>query len=84
IRAGTMDPQFEQVMDMLKPGQISQPFSTSSGWHLVQVIKRRQVDNAKNLAKEEARQQAYGQKADAYIKTWIKQVRAEAYIKIMK
>jgi peptidyl-prolyl cis-trans isomerase SurA len=71
-------------MSSLKPGQISAPFATSSGWHLVQVINRRKVDNSKNFVREQARQLAYGHKADEALKVWLKQVRAEAYIKIMQ
>jgi peptidyl-prolyl cis-trans isomerase SurA len=82
IKSGTMEPAFEQAIDPLKPGQISQPFATSAGWHLVQVLNRRKVDNSKNYLREHARQQAYGQKADAALKIWLKQIRAEAYIKI--
>jgi peptidyl-prolyl cis-trans isomerase SurA len=83
IKTGTMEPGFEQAMASLKPGQTSQPFATSAGWHLVQVLKRRTADNSKNFAREQARQQAYGHKADEAIKVWLKQMRAETYIKIM-
>ena len=83
IKSGTMEPAFEQAMTSLKPGQISQPFATSAGWHLIQVINRRSVDNSKNFAREQARQLAYGRKADEAIKVWLKQIRAEAYVKIM-
>jgi peptidyl-prolyl cis-trans isomerase SurA len=82
IKSGTMEPAFEQAMESLKSGQISQPFATSAGWHLVQVLNRRKMDNSKHYLREYARQQAYGQKADAALKIWLKQIRAEAYVKI--
>lgn len=81
VRPGMFDQTFEQIIDQLKPGQISQPFATSTGWHLVQVIKRRQVEEKRDPFKEEARQQIYAKKSAEVTKLWLKQLKADAYIK---
>ncbi|MGH8119195.1 MAG: peptidylprolyl isomerase, partial [Gammaproteobacteria bacterium] len=49
INPGTMVPEFEEQMNQLQPGQISDPFQTQYGWHIVQVMERRDHDNSEDL-----------------------------------
>ncbi|MBI3229886.1 MAG: peptidylprolyl isomerase [Burkholderiales bacterium] len=41
-----LDPTFETQMDQLKPGEISQPFKSQFGWHIVQVVERKTVQDS--------------------------------------
>ncbi len=36
--------EYEAVTDELEPGEISEPFRTQFGWHIVEVLERRTVD----------------------------------------
>ncbi len=38
---GEMDPDFEQAVFQLKPGEISPPFATKWGWHIAQMLSRK-------------------------------------------
>lgn len=82
IKPGTIDPNFEEIMNQLKPGEISQPFATQYGWHIIQVLARRQVDNRKDFYRDQARQIIFKRKAEEAIQTWLQELRGQAYIKI--
>lgn len=83
IKPGMVDPVFEETMNKLKPGEVSQPFASQYGWHIIQVVARRTIDNSKDLLREQARQIAFKRKADEAIQTWLQELRGQAYIKIM-
>lgn len=82
VKPGMLDPKFEEVMNKLKPGEISQPFASSFGWHLVQVTARRKIDDTKNSVHEQARQIIFKRKAEAALQSWLDELRSQAYIKI--
>jgi peptidyl-prolyl cis-trans isomerase SurA len=81
-RPGKMVPKFERVMDSLKPGEISQPFQTQFGWHIVQVMSRREHDNTLDSQREKARQQIGKRKSEEAIETMLRQLRSDAYVEI--
>ncbi len=73
-------PQFEAVMNDLAPGQTSEPFQTQFGWHIVQVIERRNHDNTADLQKSKAREAIRQRKGDEQLQAWLRMLRDEAYI----
>ena len=80
---GDMVPLFEQQMDALQPNQISEPFKTQFGWHIVQVLERRDFDNTEEVMKNNARMELRKQKADEAIELWLRRLRDEAYVEIL-
>jgi peptidyl-prolyl cis-trans isomerase SurA len=80
---GDMVPAFEQQMDDLQPNQISEPFKTQFGWHIVQVLERRDHDNTEEVMKNNARMELRKQKADEAIELWLRRLRDEAYVEIL-
>jgi peptidyl-prolyl cis-trans isomerase SurA len=80
---GDMVPEFEEVMDSLPPEQISEPFRTQFGWHIVQVLERRDYDNTEEVMKNNARMELRKQKADEAIELWLRRLRDEAYVEIL-
>ena len=54
LSPGTTVPIFEEEMNKLKPGEISEPFMTQFGWHIVQVMSRRKYDNTKQFQRSQA------------------------------
>lgn len=82
LKPGMVDPTFEEVMNKLKIGEVSQPFATRYGWHIIQVLARRQIDNQKDFYKDQARQIIFKRKAEEAVQAWLQELRSQAYIKI--
>lgn len=79
---GATVPEFQQVMDTLEPGQISEPFRSRFGWHLVQVLERRQRDATDEALREQARQLVFQRKLEEATAAWVRRLREEAYVEI--
>lgn len=77
---GKMVPEFEDVMDKLKAGEISQPFESRFGWHLIQVLSRRDYDDTESYLKNQARQLIHKRKVTEETEHWIRRIRDEAYV----
>ncbi len=80
VSPGELVPKFEQEMNSLKPGEISQPFRTRFGWHIVQVMARRTRDNTQDFLRAQAREQIHKRKADEALQNWLRQLRDESYV----
>lgn len=80
VSPGTMVPAFEEEMNKLKPGEISEPFLTQFGWHIVQVLSRRNHDNTKQFQRSQAINLIRKRKTEEAIQDWLRRLRAEAYI----
>ena len=80
LSPGDTVPQFEAAMSELAPNQISQPFKSSFGWHIVQVNERRSQDTTEELMQLKAKQKLRERKADEAVKQWLRKLRDEAYI----
>ena len=80
VNPGMMVPAFEEQMNKLKPGEISQPFLTQFGWHIVQVMSRRQHDSTSEYQHSQAIQIIRKRKTDEAVQDWLRRLRAEAYV----
>jgi len=77
---GTFVPEFEQVLSELKVNEISQPFRSQFGWHIVQVLGRRQFDNTDELKRRNAAETIRASHADEETELWMRKLRDEAYV----
>lgn len=77
---GTFVPEFESTLASLKENEISEPFRSQFGWHIVQLLGRRQFDTTE----ESLRSRAFGQlresKADEETELWLRRLRDEAFV----
>ncbi|MES9993257.1 MAG: peptidylprolyl isomerase [Candidatus Thiodiazotropha sp.] len=80
---GDLVTQFEEQMDALEIGDISQPFKTPFGWHIVQPLERRQHDNTEEAMKNRARLEIQKQKSEEAIALWLRRLRDEAYVEVL-
>jgi len=80
LNPGDFVPEFEEVMDSLSKNQVSKPFKSRYGWHIVQVLARRQHDNTKKAIRVKAEQQIRKRKFEAELQSWQRQLREEAYV----
>ena len=77
---GTFVPEFEKELESLAENQISQPFRTQFGWHIIQLLGRRQFDNTDELRRQRAFMQLRESKADEETELWLRRLRDEAYV----
>ena len=82
VSPGDLVPAFEEVMGQLKINQVSAPFQTQFGWHIVQVLERRDYDNSAELKKTRARDEIRQRKIEEETQTWLRQMRDEAFVEL--
>lgn len=82
INPGDTVPQFESAMAPLEPGQVSKPFKSPFGWHIIQVDERRTQDTTDELMRLKARKAVRERKANEAIEAWLRQLRDESYVEI--
>jgi peptidyl-prolyl cis-trans isomerase SurA len=80
LSPGETVPEFERAMNALKPGEISQPILSPFGYHLIQVIERRDQDVTKERQRQLARQALRERKIDEAQEEWIRQLRDGAFV----
>lgn len=79
---GQFVPEFEQAMDALAIGGVSDPVVSRFGVHLIQVLERRQVTLDAKQQREQARNVLREQKFDEAYQDWLRDLRARAYIEM--
>jgi peptidyl-prolyl cis-trans isomerase SurA len=77
---GTFVPEFEKQLAQLQPDEISQPFRTQFGWHIIQLLGRRQYDTTQDMMRQQAFQRIREAKADEETELWLRRLRDEAYV----
>ncbi|MCZ6525861.1 MAG: peptidylprolyl isomerase [Gammaproteobacteria bacterium] len=80
VGPGDLVPQFEQIMDTLAPGEISNPFKTQFGFHIVQVLERREHDSTEDVKRAKARNAIRQRKMEEARENWLREMRDEAYV----
>ena len=82
INPGDTVPDFEKAMNALQPGEISAPIQSPFGWHLIQVLERRDQDVTQERQKLMARQAIRERKAEEAFQDWVRQIRDSAYVEL--
>ena len=80
VGAGQFVPEFEQAMNALRPGEMSQPLVSRFGVHLIRLEERRQVALSEREQRDMARELLREQKADEALKAWSEEVRGRAFV----
>ncbi len=80
VNPGEMVPSFEAAMNALKPGEVSPPVESPFGWHLVQVLERREKDVTDEVQRMQARQALFERRAGPAFEDWMEQLRGQAFI----
>jgi peptidyl-prolyl cis-trans isomerase SurA len=79
---GELVPAFEQAMNQLGVGEVSDPVRTEFGWHLIQVIERRQAQLSAEKQREFARAALRERKLEEAYEDWLRQIRDAATVEI--
>ena len=77
---GQLVPKFEQQMKKLQSGEVSPPFQTDFGWHIVQVLERREHDNTESFKRDKARDIIRKRKIQEARQSWLRDMRENAYV----
>jgi peptidyl-prolyl cis-trans isomerase SurA len=77
---GTFVPEFEKQLAQLQPDEISMPFRTQFGWHIIQLLGRRQFDTTDEQIRKNAFVALREAKADEETELWLRRLRDEAYV----
>lgn len=80
VDPGATVPEFQAAMDKLQPGEISKPFQSQFGWHIVQVLGRRQGELSEEARKNQAYEAIYQRKSEEVIEHWLSQLKDAAFI----
>lgn len=75
-------PKVAEVLTTLKDEEISQPFQTEAGWHLIQMLGKREQDKTREAQREQARQAIQERKADEEYDNFLRTLRSEAYVEV--
>ena len=77
------DPQFADAVAKLKVGEISEPFQSHYGWHIAELLGRRNHDETQEVKRLNAMQAIRASKADENTELWLQHLRDDAYVKVM-
>lgn len=79
---GQMVPEFEQMMQITAVGEISDPFRTEFGWHILEVEERREQDMTDKAVRNRAMNYLHNRKYQEELDAWLRQIRDEAFVDI--
>jgi peptidyl-prolyl cis-trans isomerase SurA len=80
VSPGDMVPEFEVAMNELAPGEVSSPFKTQFGIHIVQVLERREHDSTEDVKRAKAREAIRQRKLEEAHQNWLREMRDDAYV----
>jgi peptidyl-prolyl cis-trans isomerase SurA len=79
---GAFVPEFEEVANNAKIGDITEPFKTRFGWHILEVMDRRTYDNTEELKESSCIQRVRNGKLEEETELWMRRIRDEAFVDI--
>lgn len=82
VSPGMMVPEFDKLMQSSPVNEISKPFQTQFGWHILQVTGTRQQDMTSEYQKRMARQILGERQFESEYDGWLRELRANTYIEI--
>ncbi|SHM67932.1 peptidylprolyl isomerase [Phytopseudomonas punonensis] len=82
IDPNALVPEFREVMNNTASGEVSKPFKSQFGWHVLQVMGRRATDSSEQMREQQALNLLRNRKYEEELQTWLRQIRDEAYVEI--
>lgn len=79
---GKFVPEFEQTMNNIEIGEVSEPFRSQFGWHMLQVTERRHQDFTDEVRRNQAENMLRQRKFEEELQIWLQEIRDEAYVEI--
>ena len=79
---GMFVPEFEETMNSIALNEISAPFASQFGWHILQVTERRNQDFSSEILRNRAQNMLRERKYEEELQVWLQEIRDEAFIEI--
>ncbi len=80
IDPNALVPEFREVMNNTPAGELSKPFKSPYGWHVLEVMGRRATDSSAQFREQQAMTVLRNRKYDEELQAWLRQIRDEAYV----
>jgi peptidyl-prolyl cis-trans isomerase SurA len=80
IDPNVLVPEFREVMNNTPAGELSKPFKSPYGWHVLEVMGRRATDSSAQYREQQAMTLLRNRKYDEELQAWLRQIRDEAYV----
>lgn len=80
IDPNVLVPEFREVMNNTPAGELSKPFKSPYGWHVLEVMGRRATDSSAQFREQQAMTALRNRKYDEELQAWLRQIRDEAYV----
>lgn len=84
VNRGGLPPAMEQAVAELEIGEISEPIRTDSGWHIIEVLDRRETDLSRQYSRNQASNALRNRKFDLELQNWMLEIREEAFVEIVE
>nr|WP_277602494.1 peptidylprolyl isomerase [Parahaliea mediterranea] len=81
-QSGQMVPEFEAVMNSTEAGEVSEPLRSQFGWHILEVIDRRNQDMTEQAMRNKAAEYLHQRKYQEELDAWLRKIRDEAFVDI--
>ncbi|MFR0673527.1 peptidylprolyl isomerase SurA [Enterobacterales bacterium AW_CKDN230030176-1A_HGKHYDSX7] len=82
VDPNSLVPEFREQMANAPQGEVTRPFRTQYGWHVLEVLGRRATDSTEQAREQQALNVLRNRKYDEELQTWLRQIRDEAYVEI--
>ena len=79
---GQMVPEFEKTMAATAVGEVSEPVRSQFGWHILEVLERRDQDMSNEATRAKAMNYLHDRKYQEELDAWLRQIRDEAFVDI--
>ncbi len=83
VSPGTHTPEFDRIMQETLVNQVSQPFQTPSGWHIIEVLGHRVRNTTGAMVHSRAKEILFLRKRQEALNVWLRKIREQAYVHIL-
>ncbi|MCY4265555.1 MAG: peptidylprolyl isomerase [Gammaproteobacteria bacterium] len=83
VSEGGMPVEMEAVVDELEVGEVSEPFRSQMGWHIAEVLGRRDTDLSQDYTRSQAYNTLRNRKFDLELQNWLIEIREEAFVELV-
>jgi peptidyl-prolyl cis-trans isomerase SurA len=84
VNEGGMPQEFELIINDLETETLSEPFKTETGWHIAEVLGRRETDLSRQFTRSQAENMLRNRKFDLELQNWMIEIREEAFVEFIE